>query len=63
MKKIKVVVDKEGRTEISTSGFSGTACKDVTKNLEKALGTVTKDTNTQEFYNEATVDQVNTTGH
>jgi hypothetical protein len=63
MKKIKVVVSKEGETQISTEGFTGTACKDATKQLEKALGTVTKDSNTQEFYNESTVDQVNITGH
>ena len=63
MKKIKIRVDKEGKTEIFTEGFTGQACKDATKQLEKALGTVTKDSNTQEFYNESTVDQVNITGH
>ncbi len=63
MKKIKVIVDKEGNTEIKAEGFTSTACKDATKQLEKALGVVTKDSNTQEFYNESTVDQVNTTGH
>jgi hypothetical protein len=63
MKKITVHVDKEGGTKISTEGFTGTACKDATKQLEMALGVVTKDSNTQEFYNESTVDQANTTGH
>ncbi len=63
MKKIKVIVDKEGNTEIKTFGFTGVECKEATKNLEKALGVVTKDSNTQEFYEEAVVDQVNTTGH
>jgi|APSaa5957512576_1039674.scaffolds.fasta_scaffold392899_1 hypothetical protein len=63
MKKIRVVVGKDGSTQIRTEGFSGVECKEATKNLKKALGTVTKDSNTQEFYNESTVDQVNTNGN
>ncbi len=60
MKKIKVHVDKEGKIKITTEGFGGVACKDATRELEKALGSVSKETLTDEFYNQSTVDQVNT---
>lgn len=49
-KKIKVRVGPTGDTVISTEGFQGTACKDATKQLEAALGTVTGDKATQEMY-------------
>ncbi len=61
MKKIKVNVTKEGLITISTEGFVGQACKDATRELEKALGVVTKESLTDEFYNEGIVEQINTT--
>jgi hypothetical protein len=63
MKKIKVHVDKEGGTKIETEGFTGTACKDATKQLEKALGVASKEIFTNEYYKQNTVDQVNTNGN
>jgi hypothetical protein len=63
MKKIKVHVSKEGDTKIETEGFTGTACKDATKLLEKALGVTTKETFTDDYYKQSTVDQVNTNGN
>lgn len=59
-KKITVRVDKTGATTVATEGFQGTACKDATAQLEKALGTVKSDTPTQEQY--APPEQVTTIG-
>lgn len=50
MKKIKVTVAPDGTTRIATEGFTGTACKDATRGLEKALGKVTSEKLTEEFY-------------
>jgi hypothetical protein len=61
MKKIIVHVDKEGSTKISTEGFTGTACQDATKQLEKALGATTKETFTDEYYKQSgVVDRLHT---
>jgi hypothetical protein len=45
---IKVEIDTEGNTTITTSGFTGTECKDATRELERALGRTTSDTTTAE---------------
>jgi hypothetical protein len=37
-KKIEITVSPEGATSIKTTGFSGSSCKDATRDLEKALG-------------------------
>jgi hypothetical protein len=61
MKKIIVHVDKEGGTNISTEGFTGTACQDATKQLEKALGVATKETFTDDYYKQSgVVDRLHT---
>lgn len=51
-KEIKVTVAPDGTTKIATKGFTGGACKDATKALEKALGAVTSEKLTGEFYRE-----------
>lgn len=50
MKKITIQIDKNGNSEIYTSGFEGSSCKDATEGLEKKLGRKTSDLNTPEFY-------------
>lgn len=50
MKELKITVSPEGAVQIETSGFTGTACKDFTKSLEAAIGTVTSDTPTPEAF-------------
>jgi len=50
MKTIDMVIEKDGTFTITTSGYDGSACKDATKALEAALGTVTEDTATPEMY-------------
>jgi len=37
-KKIEITVSPEGATSIKTTGFTGSSCKDATRDLEKALG-------------------------
>lgn len=46
---VLVTVAQDGGVQIETSGFSGSGCKDVTKALEKALGTVTSEHLTREY--------------
>ena len=50
MKTIEIIVDRQGQTRLESHGFQGGACKDATRLLEKALGTVTSDRPTAEFY-------------
>ena len=37
-KKIEITVSPEGATSINTTGFTGSSCKDATRDLERALG-------------------------
>jgi hypothetical protein len=37
-KKIEITVSPEGTTSIKTTGFTGSSCKDATRDLERALG-------------------------
>lgn len=47
---IKVRINPDGSTEISVNGVKGKKCTELTKGLEKALGVVTKQTMTNEYY-------------
>ena len=49
-KKIEITVSPEGATSIKTSGFSGSSCKDATRDLERALGVASKETLLPEFH-------------
>ena len=51
MKTIELTVDAKGNSKIITKGFSGGACKEASKVLEKALGLVESDKPTGEAYN------------
>lgn len=50
MKSITITIDRVGGTIVKTEGFTGGTCKDVTKNLQKALGKTSTDINTNEMY-------------
>jgi len=64
MKEIKIVIGKDGKTNIDVAGVKGGACKDLTKAIEKALGSVETSKKTEEFYSEdATVSNKQTTGY
>jgi hypothetical protein len=49
MQEIIVDVAPDGSVVITTKGFRGKSCKEATAELEKALGTVVKDTPTPEM--------------
>jgi hypothetical protein len=50
MPKITITIDKKGRAVIQAEGFTGTACTQVTKNLEAALGGATSQEVTRDYY-------------
>ena len=50
MKQINVLITPEGEITITPTGFKGTTCNEATRNLERALGTVTEDKETSELY-------------
>ena len=49
-KTIEVTVSPEGATSIKTSGFTGSSCRDATRELERALGLAGKESLLPEFY-------------
>jgi len=49
-KKIEITVSPEGATSIKTSGFTGSACKDASRFIERALGTSGRESLLPEFY-------------
>ncbi len=58
-RRIEITVSPEGATSIKTSGFSGGSCRDVTRDLEKALGVAGRDSLLPEYFQQAsTGDQI-----
>jgi hypothetical protein len=49
-KRIEITVSPEGATSIKTSGFTGSSCRDVTRDLERALGVTGKESLLPEYY-------------
>jgi hypothetical protein len=47
---IEVIVSPSGAVEITVSGCAGPSCADLTKAMEQALGQVTQDRKTPEYY-------------
>jgi hypothetical protein len=47
---IEIIVSPTGHTRITTRGYSGTSCKEATRELERSLGLVQSDTATPEMY-------------
>ena len=50
-KKIEITVSPEGATSIKASGFSGSSCKDATRDLERALGVSSRESLLPEYFN------------
>ena len=48
--KITVTIDTDGSVRIAVSGCAGPGCKQLTADLERALGAVVKDETTPEFF-------------
>jgi hypothetical protein len=56
-KTIEITVSPEGATSIKTSGFTGSSCKDATRELERALGVSGRETLLPEFYGQTSTGQ------
>ena len=56
-KKIEITVSPEGATSIKTSGFSGSSCKDATRDLERALGVAGREHLQPEYFNRTSTDE------
>ena len=52
-KKIEITVSPEGATSIKTTGFSGSSCRDATRDLERALGVVRSEHLLPEYFQRA----------
>ena len=51
MNQEQIIVDiaTDGSVTVQTRGFKGKSCRDATKQIEQALGTVKSDRSTEEF--------------
>ncbi len=47
---IRVEIALDGTPTVSVSGVAGASCQQLTKDLEKALGTVADNKRTEDFY-------------
>ena len=56
-KTIEITVSPEGATSIKTSGFTGSSCKDATRELERALGVSGRESLLPEFYGQTSAGQ------
>lgn len=54
---IEVTVNLKGETVVQTKGYSGSDCLQASRFLETALGIITADRKTAEFYQVAQVEQ------
>ena len=52
-KTIEITVSPEGATSIKTTGFTGSSCKDATRDLERALGVAGRETLQPEYFQQA----------
>ena len=50
-KRIEITVSPEGATSIKTTGFTGSSCKDATRDLERALGVSSRESLLPEYFN------------
>lgn len=57
MQTVTVEIDHTGAVIVKTEGFAGATCKQATAALESALGTVTRDERTPEFYQQQTTNR------
>jgi hypothetical protein len=54
---IEVIVSPQGESKIQTKGYQGNDCLQASKFLEQALGVVTDDQKTGEFFTTTPVEQ------
>lgn len=53
MKRIEVTIGPTGETKVETKGFAGPSCQAASQLIEKALGRVTAEHKTAEYYRPA----------
>ena len=56
-KKIEITVSPEGAVSIKTAGFTGSSCRDATRDIERALGVSAKENLLPEFYGQTSTGQ------
>ena len=56
-KTIEITVSPEGATSIKTAGFTGSSCREATRDLERALGVSGRESLLPEFYAQASTGQ------
>jgi hypothetical protein len=56
-KKIEITVWPEGATSIKTTGFTGSSCKDATRDIERALGVSGRESLLPEYFNRTSTDE------
>ena len=47
---IEIIVSTNGSTRMTTHGYAGTSCQEATRELERALGLVTQEQKTAEYF-------------
>jgi len=62
-KTIEITVSPEGATSIKTSGFTGSSCRDATRDLERALGVAGKESLLPEYYGKTSTGERLQQGH
>jgi hypothetical protein len=50
MKTIEIIVSPQGQTTIETKGFTGSTCRDASRDLERALGSRAGEQLTGDFH-------------
>jgi hypothetical protein len=58
VKKIEMTFGPQGEVTLKTEGFAGKECQDASRFLEQALGSVTEEKLTGEYFEVQTQDQI-----
>ena len=53
MKRIEILVSPTGESQVQTKGFSGAGCVQASHFIKKAIGSVSNQQKTAEYYNSA----------
>ena len=62
-KKIEITVRPDGSTSIKTTGFTGSSCREATRELERALGMSGRESLLPEFFNQNSTGEQLRQGH
>ena len=54
---IEIVISPQGEARIETKGYAGSSCRTASQFLEQALGTLSSEQLTAEFYQQQSTDQ------